>query len=176
MTKKNFTDTLFKAMYEFGYRKAEIVKGKIFFYKEDTLMGVWVPRIPVESLVLQTNSNTLILANIQVLLIGAKYQLIHLYQLALMINYGFVDILLILRMVLFIHGAVGQHRGVFLEENIRMRGVSQNQQRYKHMIWFMLFCLVVAMGNVNNSYANAIIFVAWSVLVYMLAINGAFKD
>lgn len=48
MTKKNFTDTLFKAMYEFGYRKAEIVKGKIFFYKEDTLMGVWVPRIPVE--------------------------------------------------------------------------------------------------------------------------------
>lgn len=48
MTKKNFTDTLFKTMYEFGYRKAEIVKGKIFFYKEDTLMGVWVPRIPVE--------------------------------------------------------------------------------------------------------------------------------
>lgn len=44
------------------------------------------------------------------------------------------------------------------------------------MIWFMLFCLAVAMGNVNNSYANAIIFVAWSVLVYMLAINGAFKD
>lgn len=44
------------------------------------------------------------------------------------------------------------------------------------MIWFMLFCLVVAMGNVNSSYANVIIFVAWSVLVYMLAINGAFKD
>ena len=40
----------------------------------------------------------------------------------------------------------------------------------------MLFCLVVAMGNVNNCYANAIIFVAWSVLFYMLAINGAFKD
>lgn len=48
MTKKDFTDTLFKAMYEFGYRKAEIVKGRILFYKEDTLMGVWVPRIPVE--------------------------------------------------------------------------------------------------------------------------------
>lgn len=48
MTKKDFTDTLFKAMYEFGYRKAEIVKGRIFFYKEDTLMGVWVPRVPVE--------------------------------------------------------------------------------------------------------------------------------
>lgn len=40
----------------------------------------------------------------------------------------------------------------------------------------MFFCLEIAMGNVNNSYANAIIFVAWSVLVYMLAINGAFKD
>lgn len=48
MTKKDFTDTLFKAMYESGYRKAEIVKGRILFYKEDTLMGVWVPRIPVE--------------------------------------------------------------------------------------------------------------------------------
>lgn len=48
MTKKDFTDTLFKAMYESGYRKAEIVKGRIFFYKKDTLMGVWVPRIPVE--------------------------------------------------------------------------------------------------------------------------------
>lgn len=48
MTKKDFTDTLFKAMYESGFRKAEIVKGRIFFYKEDTLMGVWVPRIPVE--------------------------------------------------------------------------------------------------------------------------------
>lgn len=48
MTKKDFTDTLFKAMYESGYRKAEIMKGRILFYKEDTLMGVWVPRIPVE--------------------------------------------------------------------------------------------------------------------------------
>lgn len=48
MTKKDFTDTLFKAMYELGYRKSEIVKGRILFYKEDTLMGVWVPRIPVE--------------------------------------------------------------------------------------------------------------------------------
>nr|DAY02356.1 MAG TPA: hypothetical protein [Caudoviricetes sp.] len=44
------------------------------------------------------------------------------------------------------------------------------------MIWFMFFCLVFAMGNVNNGYANAIIFVAWSVLVYMLVINGTFKD
>lgn len=44
------------------------------------------------------------------------------------------------------------------------------------MIWFMFFCLVVDMGNVNNDYANAIIFVAWSVLVYMLVINGTFKD
>lgn len=48
MTKKDFTDTLFKVMYELGYRKAEIMKGRILFYKEDTLMGVWVPRIPVE--------------------------------------------------------------------------------------------------------------------------------
>lgn len=44
------------------------------------------------------------------------------------------------------------------------------------MVLFMFFCLAVAMVNVSNSYANAIIFVAWSVLVYMLAVNGAFKD
>lgn len=40
----------------------------------------------------------------------------------------------------------------------------------------MAFCLIVAMGNVNNSYANAIIFIAWCVLVYLLAINGDFKE
>ena len=42
------------------------------------------------------------------------------------------------------------------------------------MMWFMFFCLIVAMGNVDNDCANAIIFVAWCVLVYVLAINGAF--
>lgn len=44
------------------------------------------------------------------------------------------------------------------------------------MMVFMFFCLGVAVANTSNSYANAIIFVAWCVLVYMLAINGAFKD
>jgi|GEM_PF-6724307 len=28
----------------------------------------------------------------------------------------------------------------------------------------------------KDGLANAIIFIAWSVLVYMLVINGAFKD
>lgn len=31
MTKKEFTDNLFKAMYELGYRKAEVAKGSVFF-------------------------------------------------------------------------------------------------------------------------------------------------
>lgn len=44
------------------------------------------------------------------------------------------------------------------------------------MIWFMLFVLVIAMGNTEDSYANAIVFIAWSVLVYILAINGMFKE
>lgn len=48
MTKKEFTDHLFKAMYESGYRKAEIVKRRVLFYKENSLMGVWSPRIPIE--------------------------------------------------------------------------------------------------------------------------------
>lgn len=48
MTKKEFTDNLFKSMYELGYKKAEIEKGHIFFYEKPTTMTVWTPRIPVE--------------------------------------------------------------------------------------------------------------------------------
>ena len=44
------------------------------------------------------------------------------------------------------------------------------------MTWFMFFCLAVAVSNTNNGYANAIIFIAWCVLVYLIAINGGFKD
>lgn len=55
-------------------------------------------------------------------------------------------------------------------------GDMQSWQRYKCMTWFMFFCLWLAVSNTSNGYANAIIFVAWCVLVYMLAINGAFKD
>ena len=35
-------------MYELGYRKAEVEKGCIFFYKEPTTLTVWVPRIPTK--------------------------------------------------------------------------------------------------------------------------------
>nr|DAG79649.1 MAG TPA: hypothetical protein [Caudoviricetes sp.] len=35
MTKKEFTDYLFKIMYELGYRKAEVIKEGVFFYKDD---------------------------------------------------------------------------------------------------------------------------------------------
>lgn len=48
MTKKEFTDYLFKIMYELGYRKAEVAKGGVFFYKCDTLMTVWTPRVPTK--------------------------------------------------------------------------------------------------------------------------------
>ena len=48
MTKKEFTDYLFKIMYELGYKKAEVAKGGVFFYKCDTLMTTWTPRVPTE--------------------------------------------------------------------------------------------------------------------------------
>lgn len=48
MNDKQFTDNFFKTMYELGYRKAEIEKGCIFFYKEPTTLTVWVPRIPTK--------------------------------------------------------------------------------------------------------------------------------
>lgn len=48
MNDKQFTDNFFRTMYELGYRKAEIEKGCIFFYKEPTTLTVWVPRIPTK--------------------------------------------------------------------------------------------------------------------------------
>ena len=48
MNNKEFTDYLFKIMYELGYRKAEVAKGGVFFYKCDTLMTTWTPRVPTE--------------------------------------------------------------------------------------------------------------------------------
>lgn len=32
------------------------------------------------------------------------------------------------------------------------------------------------MGNTKDGWANAIIFIAWCVLVYLIAINGGFKE
>lgn len=48
MTKKDFTDILFKEMYELGYRKADVAKGAIFFYKCAALVTVCTPRVPIE--------------------------------------------------------------------------------------------------------------------------------
>lgn len=48
MDDKQFTDELFRRMYNLGYRKAEVAKGSVFFYKCDILVGVWTPRVPVE--------------------------------------------------------------------------------------------------------------------------------
>lgn len=48
MNDKQFTDNFFKTMYELGYRKAEVEKGCIFFYKEPATLTVWVPRIPTK--------------------------------------------------------------------------------------------------------------------------------
>ncbi len=48
MTKKEFTDYLFKIMYELGYRTVEVAKGGVSFYKCDTIMTVLTPRVPTE--------------------------------------------------------------------------------------------------------------------------------
>ena len=40
----------------------------------------------------------------------------------------------------------------------------------------MFFCLWLAVGNTNNGYANAIIFIVWCVLVYLIFINGGFNE
>lgn len=48
MNDKEFTDKLFRIMYDLGYRKAEVAKGSVFFYKCDILVGMWTPRVPVK--------------------------------------------------------------------------------------------------------------------------------
>lgn len=46
---KEFTDELFKQMYELGYRRAEIENGTIFFYEHKCYaVGPFSPRIPVK--------------------------------------------------------------------------------------------------------------------------------
>nr|DAJ57789.1 MAG TPA: hypothetical protein [Caudoviricetes sp.] len=44
------------------------------------------------------------------------------------------------------------------------------------MMYFLFFCLLIAMGSTKDGWANAIIFIAWCVLVYLIAINGGFKE
>ena len=48
MNNKEFTDYLFKIMYELGYKKAKVAKGGVFFYKCDILITTWTPRVPTE--------------------------------------------------------------------------------------------------------------------------------
>lgn len=48
MNDKQFTDELFKRMYDLGYIKAEIEKGYIFFHKEPAMLNIWIPRIPIK--------------------------------------------------------------------------------------------------------------------------------
>lgn len=43
------------------------------------------------------------------------------------------------------------------------------------MMYFLFFCLLIAMGSTKDGWANAIIFIALCVLVYLIAINGGFK-
>lgn len=46
---KEFTDELFKRMYELGYRRAEIESGTIFFYEHERYaIDPFSPRIPVK--------------------------------------------------------------------------------------------------------------------------------
>lgn len=50
MNDKQFTDELFKRMYELGYRKAEIESGVLFFFNgKRELLNYFLPRVMVAS-------------------------------------------------------------------------------------------------------------------------------
>ena len=49
MTDNEFTDELFKRMYDLGYRKAEIENGTIFFYKNRECVSQWSNRVDIRS-------------------------------------------------------------------------------------------------------------------------------
>ena len=49
MNDKQFTDELFRRMYDLGYRKAEIENGTIFFYKDCERISQWLNRVDIRS-------------------------------------------------------------------------------------------------------------------------------
>lgn len=49
MNNKQFTDELFKRMYDLGYRKAEIENGTVFFYKNRECISQWSNRVDIRS-------------------------------------------------------------------------------------------------------------------------------
>lgn len=49
MNDKQFTDELFKRMYDLGYRKAEIENGTVFFYKNCGRISQWSNRVDIRS-------------------------------------------------------------------------------------------------------------------------------
>lgn len=49
MNDKQFTDELFRRMYDLGYRKAEIENGTVFFYKNCGRISRWSDRVDIRS-------------------------------------------------------------------------------------------------------------------------------
>lgn len=49
MNDKQFTDELFRRMYNVGYRKAEIENGTVFFYKNRECISQWSNRVDIRS-------------------------------------------------------------------------------------------------------------------------------
>ena len=49
MNDKQFTDELFRRMYDLGYRKAEIEDGTVFFYKNCGRISQWSDRVDIRS-------------------------------------------------------------------------------------------------------------------------------
>ena len=49
MNDKQFTDELFRRMYNLGYRKAEIENGTVFFYKNCGRISQWSDRVDIRS-------------------------------------------------------------------------------------------------------------------------------
>ena len=49
MNDKQFTDELFRRMYNLGYRKAEIENGTVFFYKNCGRISQWSDRVDMRS-------------------------------------------------------------------------------------------------------------------------------
>lgn len=49
MNDKQFTDELFRRMYDLGYRRAEIENGTVFFYKNCGRISQWSDRVDIRS-------------------------------------------------------------------------------------------------------------------------------
>lgn len=127
MNDKQFTDELFRRMYDLGYRKAEIENGTVFFYKNCGRISQWSDRVDIRSTCFTEENQRIDIAEYLGIIDWSKVKvdtpiLVKQYEQDEWEN----DILHILKMRENMLGYVVQHLGVLIMRAIQPIGILQN--------------------------------------------------